>query len=197
MRTAKINRETSETKIMISLNIDGMGNYNIKTPVSFFTHMLEVFSKYSNIDLTISAEGDIDIDQHHLIEDLGYVLGKTINQAIGNRVGIERAGFFIFPMDDSLVLSSVDLSGRAYIQFNAEFRRQYVGKFDTDLTSHFFEAFSRGAGINIAIKVLSGNNDHHKLEAIFKSFAKAIRQACMLNIKQIDRIPSTKGLIDL
>lgn len=195
MRTASVSRKSSETEISIDLAIEGCGKYDIEIPVGFLTHMLEAFSKHGQFDLKIRATGDMQVDQHHTIEDLAYVLGSAFKKALGERRGIQRAGFFIYPMDDSLVQCAVDLSGRPYVIFDAKFAYQFCGQFDTSLTKHFFEAFARGCGANIAIRLLTGENDHHKLEAIFKAFAKSMRDACIIDPRI--SIPSTKGGFDL
>lgn len=196
MREAIIERTSKETSISVQLNLDGTGTSDIQTPVGFFNHMLEAFSKHSLIDLTIRAEGDMQVDQHHTIEDLGIVLGQALKQALADKKGIKRAGFFIYPMDEALAQCAIDISGRAYTQFSAEFKRQFCGDFDTDLTEHFFESIARGAGMNIAIQLLAGRNDHHKLEAIFKAFAKSMLTAISIEPRIAGSIPSTKGVID-
>lgn len=197
MRSSQINRETRETKIDVSLSVDGSGITEIITPIGFLSHMMEAFGRHSLFDLTLKVDGDIEVDQHHTIEDLGYVLGLAVKKALGKRVGIQRSGNFIYPMDEALALVAVDLSGRPYVQFDVEFKRQYAGGFDTDLTEHFFEAFARGSGSNIAVRLLSGKNDHHKLEAIFKAFAKAIKKACEIDPRMGNKVPSTKEVLDL
>ncbi|MCY3410778.1 MAG: imidazoleglycerol-phosphate dehydratase HisB [Candidatus Heimdallarchaeota archaeon] len=197
MRCAVVERKSAETEISVSIFIDGAGKSQINTPIGFLNHMLEAFSKYSNFDVKIDATGDLHVDQHHLVEDLGLVIGEAIKKALGDRKGIERAGFFIFPMDETLALCSLDLSGRSYVVFKGSIRRQFVGDFDADLTKHFFESLARASGMNIFIEILEGENDHHKLEAIFKAFAKSMRLACQINENQKDEIPSTKELLDL
>lgn len=195
MREAIVERKTKETAIRVKVRIDGKGHSNITTPIGFFSHMMEAFSKHSLIDLDIIADGDLEVDQHHVVEDLGIVLGEACKIALGEKRGIERAGFFIYPMDDALAQVAVDLGGRPYVLFDAEFKRRFCGDFDTDLTEHFFEAFANSLGANIAINLLGGKNDHHKLEAIFKAFAKSMKMACKFDPRLEDIIPSTKGTI--
>jgi imidazoleglycerol-phosphate dehydratase len=196
MRTSNIQRTSKETTLKVKINIDGSGVSDINTPVNFLNHMLEAFSKHSLIDISIEASGDIEVDQHHTIEDLGLVLGKALKEALGNKQGINRAGFFIYPMDDALAMVAVDLGGRPYLQFNAEFKRRFCGDLDTDLIEHFFEALSNALGANIVVRLETGKNDHHKLEAIFKALAKSFKMAAEIDPRNRDTIPSTKGRID-
>jgi len=196
MRIAKIERTTNETEINIDLNINGKGKYEINTPIGFFTHMLEAFAKHGLFDISINVKGDLEVDQHHTIEDTGLVLGQTFKKALGNKKGINRAGYFIFPMDDSLAVVAVDIAGRPYLKFDAKFRRRFCGNLDTDLVEDFFYGFSTGLGANIAIQVKYGRNDHHKIEAVFKAFAKAMKMACSKDKQAIDEMPSTKGVIE-
>jgi len=196
MRKALFERDTKETKIKAEVNLDGTGQSEIETPINFLNHMLEAFSKHSLIDLTIVAQGDMEIDQHHTIEDLGIVLGKAIKKALGDKRGINRAGFFIYPMDESLATVAIDIGGRPYVQYSAEFTRRFCGDLDTDLIEHFFQSFSNAMGLNLVIKLEAGKNDHHKLEAIFKALAKAMKMAVEIDPRQADSIPSTKGAID-
>lgn len=195
MRKSEFKRETKETKIFINLNLDGKGNNNIKTEIGFFKHMLETFSKHSLIDIELDIKGDIFVDFHHTVEDTGIVLGKAIKEALGDKKGIKRAGYFIFPMDESLAISAVDLSGRSYLKFHAEFNDSKVGDFPTDLVEDFFIALTNSLEANIHIKVEYGRNDHHKIEAIFKSFAKALRNAIEYDDRVKDEVPSTKGIL--
>ena len=191
--TAEINRETKETKINISVNIDGSGKSNINTGIGFFDHMLEQISKHANLDLTIKVKGDLYVDEHHTVEDVGIALGEAILKALGNKKGIQRYGFFV-PMDESLAMCVIDLGGRYYLKFKAKFKRNKVGQFPTELTEEFFRGLASGLKANIHIKV-KGKNDHHKIEAIFKAFAKALNEACRLDERNNGRIPSTKGII--
>jgi imidazoleglycerol-phosphate dehydratase len=196
MRRSKIQRKSKETTIEIDVNLDGSGNSNIITPLNFLNHMLEAFSKHSLIDINIKAEGDLEVDQHHTVEDLGLVLGKALKEALGNKEGINRAGFFIYPMDEALAMVAVDLGGRPFLQFDAEFKRRYCGDLDTDLVEHFFEALSNTLGANVVVILQAGKNDHHKLEAIFKALAKSFKMAIEIDPRRSGNIPSTKGRID-
>ena len=194
MRKTYLSRKTNETEINIELNIDGSGKYEVKSPTGFLTHMLETFSKFGNFDLKINIKGDLEVDQHHTIEDCGIVLGKAFKLALGNKIGINRSGYFIFPMDESLATIAIDIGGRPYLQYKAEFRRRFCGDLDTDLIEDFFQAFAVNLEANIAIKA-TGKSDHHKIEAIFKAFGKAMKMACSVDFKQKNSILSTKGII--
>jgi len=178
MRTSEISRKTKETDINLRLDLDGRGSYSVTTGIGFLDHMLETFSKHGLFDIEIDAKGDLDVDQHHLVEDLGRVLGKAFDEALGNRKGINRTGYFVFPMDESLAVVSVDISGRPTLLFRAEFKRRMIGELDSDLFYDFFKGFVDSLRANLAIRVLEGRNDHHKAESIFKAFAKAMRMAC-------------------
>ena len=195
MRTAKISRKTKETQIEAVLNIDGKGEYKINTPIGFFTHMLEAFAKHGLFDIKFDVTGDIEIDQHHTIEDTGIALGQAFKGALGDKKGINRAGYFIFPMDDALAVVAVDISGRPYLEFDAKFRRRFCGELDTDLLKDFFYGFSTGLGANLALQIKYGRSDHHKIEALFKAFAKAMKAACSKDKRAMGELPSTKGLI--
>ena len=195
MRIAKISRKTKETEIKIELNIDGKGKYNIKTPIGFFTHMIESFAKHGLFDIMLEVEGDLEVDQHHTIEDTGLVLGQAFKKALGNKKGVNRAGYFIFPMDEALAVAALDISGRPYLQFNSKFTRRYCGEFDTDLVEDFLYGFSIGLGANIALQIKKGRSDHHKIEALFKAFAKSMKVACSKDKRALNELPSTKGLI--
>ncbi len=195
MRTAKISRKTKETCIEAMLNIDGKGKYKIETPVGFFTHMLESFAKHGLFDIEMNVKGDLKVDQHHTIEDTGIVLGQAFSKALGDRTGINRAGYFIFPMDDAMAVLAVDISGRPYLNFDAKFKRRFCGELDTDLIEDFFYGFSIGLMANIAIRAKNGRSDHHKIEAVFKAFAKAMKTACSNDKRAMNEMPSTKGLI--
>ena len=196
MRTSIIKRITKETSISIKLNIDGKGNYDIKTPIGFFTHMLEAFTKHGLFNIALNAKGDLEVDQHHSIEDIGITLGQAFKRALGDKKGINRAGYFIYPMDESLAIAALDLSGRPYLKFNAKFRRRFCGEFDTDLLEDFFYGFSVGLGVNISLKIENGRSDHHKIEALFKAFAKSMKTACSKDKRAAKELPSTKGLIE-
>ena len=192
MRTANVKRQTKETDIDLVLDIDGTGKSNINTGIGFFNHMLEGFSKHGFFNLTLKCDGDLDVDCHHTIEDCGIVLGNAIKEAIGDKKGIKRFGSFILPMDETLVLCAIDLSGRPYLQFDAQFSAERVGTMDTQMVKEFFYAVSYAAGMNLHIKVITPGNDHHMIEAMFKAFANALDDACSFD-SRISDIMSTKG----
>lgn len=192
-RKADIYRKTNETNIRISLNIDGTGNREIDTPIGFLNHMLDLFAKHGLFDLSIKAAGDTYIDEHHTVEDIGIVLGEAFLKALGNKKGIKRYGFFILPMDESLATVAIDFAGRYSFQFNCPFAREKVGDLSTELIPHFWDVFAQNSKINLHIKVEDGMNEHHKIEAIFKAVARAIRAACEIDIRANHGIPSTKG----
>lgn len=191
LKKIKIERKTKETEISIILKLNGNGESKISTPIGFFNHMLEAFSKHSLIDIEITASGDLEVDQHHLIEDCGIILGQGFDKALGNRSGIARAGFFIFPMDESLSQAVVDFGGRSFFKFSGEFKRRFCGEFDLDLVEDFFSAFSLNSKSNIYLEILEGKSDHHKIESLFKAFGKAVKMA----LTPIKGMPSTKGVI--
>ena len=192
-RKAEVLRETKETKINISVNIDGTGKSNLNSGIGFFDHMLEQIAKHANIDLNVKVDGDLHVDEHHTVEDVGIALGETLLKSLGNKTGIQRYGFYV-PMDESIALCVIDLGGRFHLNFKAKFKRNKVGEFPTELTEEFFRGLASGLKANIYIKV-KGKNDHHKIEAIFKAFAKALNEACRLDERNNGRIPSTKGII--
>jgi imidazoleglycerol phosphate dehydratase HisB len=192
-RISQITRRTKETTIEVKLNIDGTGNYEIKTPIGFLNHMLELLAKHGLFDLYIKATGDINVDEHHTVEDVGIVLGQTFLQSLGDKRGIKRYGFFILPMDEALANVAVDLSGRNSFKLDCAFTREKVGDLPTELVYDFWNAFTQNAKVNLFIKVENGRNDHHKIEAIFKACARAIRAACEIDKRAINMIPSTKG----
>jgi imidazoleglycerol-phosphate dehydratase/histidinol-phosphatase len=192
-RRAETFRETKETKIKIIVNIDGNGESKINTGIGFFDHMLEQISKHANIDLEIDVKGDLIVDEHHTVEDVGIALGEVLLKALGAKIGIQRYGFYV-PMDESIALCVIDLGGRFHLSFKAKFKREKVGEFPTELVEEFFRGLASGLKANIYIKV-KGKNEHHKIEAIFKSFAKALNEACRLDERNNGRIPSTKGII--
>ena len=194
MRTAKIDRKTKETDIKLSLNIDGTGKNDIDTGIGFFDHMLEGFSKHGFFDLDVKIDGDLRVDGHHSVEDCGIVLGSAIKEAVGDKAGIKRYGYFVLPMDEVLVLCAVDLCGRPYLNFDYEFKAPMVGDFDTELVHEFFYALSYSAGMNLHIKVLDGGNAHHVIEAMFKAFAKALDMATSAE-PRIEGVLSTKGAL--
>ena len=190
-RISHIQRKTSETDIDIKLNLDGTGKYEISTGVNFFNHMLESFTKHSRIDLKVNAEGDLEIDDHHTIEDVGITLGEAFNQALGDKKGIERMAHAIVPMDESISTVAIDISGRSYCNIDVAFKNEKIGDMTSDIVVHFFESFASSAKINI-YATASGQNDHHKAEALFKAFARAIKNAIKI---EHDEIPSTKGVL--
>ena len=191
-RSAEIQRKTNETDIAMSLNIDGSGKADINTGIGFFDHMLNSFARHGFFDLSLKVKGDFYVDSHHTIEDTGIVLGEAIKKALGDKKGIKRYGYFILPMDETLVLASLDLSGRPYLVFDAEFSTDRVGDYDTEMVKEFFYAVSYAAGMNLHIKVLSGNNNHHIIEGIYKAFAKALDEATSFDARITD-VLSTKG----
>ena len=193
-RIAKVSRKTKETDITIELNLDGTGKADISTGVGFLDHMLDSFARHGLFDLKVKAEGDLHVDSHHLIEDTGIVMGEAIKEAVGDKKGINRYGFFTLPMDEALVLSAVDLSGRPYLVFDAVFKTPAMGDYDTQMVREFFYAVSYSAGMNLHLKQLSGENDHHICEACYKAFAKALMGAVAVN-ERIEDVLSTKGKI--
>lgn len=194
MRKSVINRTTNETNIALSLNIDGSGERDINTGIGFFDHMLESFSRHGFFDLNINVEGDLYIDSHHTIEDTGIVLGQAIKEAIGDKKSIKRYGSFLLPMDETLILCAIDLSGRPYLSYDVDFTVDKVGEFDTEMVKEFFYAVSYSAGMNLHIKKISGENNHHIIEAIFKAFAKALDEATSID-ERIKDVLSTKGTL--
>jgi imidazoleglycerol-phosphate dehydratase len=194
MRKTKIERNTNETQIQMEINLDGTGEYKIDCPNGFLKHMLELFSKQSLIDLKLKASGDTFVDEHHLVEDIGIVLGKAVKEALGNKKGINRYGYFLLPMDETLALSAIDLSGRSFFVMEAEFQREKVGDLSTELIFDFFDSFTRNCECNLQLKILNGRNTHHKIEALFKSFARALRMAVTKDERN-SKISSTKGLL--
>src|SRR3989338_8262742 len=176
MRTAKIERKTKETEISLKMNIDGKGKFTIKTSIGFLDHMLEIFAKNALFDLEIKAAGDLEVDQHHLIEDLGITLGQALKQALGDKKGINRAGYFAYPMDEALSVLALDISGRPNLKFKCDFKRRKIGDFDSDLAFDFFKALTDNAETTLHILNQYGRNDHHKIESIFKAFGKAMKK---------------------
>lgn len=191
-RKAIVNRKTSETNISLVLNIDGTGKADINTGIGFFDHMLDSFARHGLFDLNAKVDGDLYVDCHHSVEDTGIVLGQAIKEAIGDKKGIKRYGSMILPMDEALILCSLDLSGRPYLVFDAEFTRESVGYFDTEMVKEFFYAITYTAGMNLHIKMLSGSNNHHIIEGMFKAFAKALDEATQIDSRITD-VLSTKG----
>lgn len=194
-RKTTIIRETAETKIGVELNIDGTGKYKIKTGVGFLDHMLELFAKHGLFDINISCVGDLEKDSHHTIEDIGISLGLAFKKAIGDKKGIKRYGQRLLPMDETLCLCAVDLGGRPYLVMDANFNNEKVGDFPTECVEDFFYSFTVNSGINLQLKLINGRNDHHKIEAMFKSFARALREACEADLRAANDIPSTKGCL--
>ena len=194
-RFSKIIRKTNETEIIIALNIDGAGKRVIDTPVGFLNHMLDLFSKQGLFDLDIKAKGDMFIDEHHTVEDIGIVLGQAFNEAIGDKKGINRYGFFILPMDEALVTVAIDFAGRYAFTFDCDFNWEKIGDLSTELIYDFWDGFAQNAKVNLYIKVENGRNDHHKAEAIFKAVAKAVRMACEIDKRASQEVPSTKGVL--
>lgn len=193
-RTAELVRKTKETDILLSLNIDGTGKSNIETGIGFFDHMLEGFSRHGFFDLDVTVTGDLAVDCHHTIEDTGIVLGGAIQKALGDKKGIKRFGSCILPMDETLVLCAIDLSGRPYLSFDGTFTVERVGYMDTEMVKEFFYAISYAAGMNLHIKVLSEGNNHHMIEAMFKAFARALDEATGFD-PRIQDVLSTKGTL--
>jgi len=194
-RSAVLERKTNETQIKARIELDGKGHYKIRSPLGFFNHMLESFCKHGHFNLEFFAEGDLHVDQHHLIEDSGSVLGRIIHEALGDKKGINRTGFFVFPMDDALAVVAVDIGGRPYLQYSVDFKRRFLGDFDTDLLEDFFYGFSVQLQANLAVRMPYGRSDHHKMESIFKALGKAMRMAVSFNPAE-KNIPSTKGIIN-
>lgn len=193
-RTGKINRNTQETQIELEFSVDGTGKSNINTGIGFFDHMLNSFAKHGFFDLSIVCKGDLHVDCHHTIEDVGIVLGQAIKEALGNKKGIKRYGYFILPMDESLILCSIDLSGRPYFVFDGAFTTERVGNMDTEMVKEFFYAVTYNCGMNLHIKQLEGNNNHHIIEGMFKAFGKALDEAAEID-NRITGVLSTKGTL--
>lgn len=191
VRSAQHNRNTNETSVKIKLNLDGSGKYKINTGIGFFDHMIEQLSKHSNLDMVINVKGDLKVDYHHTVEDTGISLGECLVKALGDKKGIKRFGFML-PMDDAIAQTAIDISGRPYLNFRAKFNRTEVGKFPTELVEEFFRGLTIGMKSNIFIKA-SGKNDHHKIEAIFKSFAKTLNEAVRFDERSENKLPTTKG----
>ena len=194
-RVGMITRDTTETKINLRLNLDGQGTYTVSTGIRFFDHMLELFTRHGGFDLELECKGDLDVDQHHTVEDVGIALGEAFLQALGDKRGILRAGYFVMPMDETLAVAAVDLSGRTAYAIDDQVNVPLVGDLQTELVTDFFEGFARGAKSNVHIKVLYGRSNHHKIEASFKAFARALRGACSRDERMRELLPSTKGLL--
>ena len=194
-RTAVIARHTAETRIDLELSIEGKGQYKISTGIRFFDHMLELFTRHGAFDLELKCDGDLDVDQHHTVEDVGIALGEAFDRALGDKRGILRAGYFLMPMDETLAIAAVDMSGRTAFAVDTQVRTRLVGDLQTELVTDFFEGFARGARANVHVKTMYGRSNHHKIEAIFKAFARALRAACSRDKQLGKMLPSTKGLL--
>jgi imidazoleglycerol-phosphate dehydratase len=195
MRRALINRRTAETTITIRLGLEGRGRYTISTGIRFLDHMLELVARHGAFDLRIDAVGDLDVDQHHTVEDVGIALGEAVAKTVGSRRGINRAGYFVMPMDETLGVAAVDLSGRPHAVVDLRLRVQRVGDLQSELIQDFFEGFAQGARANVHVKILYGRSSHHQVEALFKAFARALRVACDKDPRMAKQLPSTKGLL--
>ena len=195
MRRGVIDRRTSETQIRLALGIEGRGRYDVSTGIRFLDHMLELFARHGAFDLTVKATGDLDVDQHHTVEDLGIALGEGVSRALGDRRGINRAGYFVMPMDETLAVAAIDLGGRPHAAIDLKLRVRRVGDLQAELVHDFFEGFAIGARANVHLKVLYGRSSHHHVEAVFKAFARALRVACARDRQLARALPSTKGLI--
>jgi imidazoleglycerol-phosphate dehydratase len=195
LRTASIARKTAETDIRLDLTIEGQGRYSVSTGIRFFDHMLELFARHGAFDLELTCRGDLDVDQHHTVEDVGIALGEAFDQALGDKRGILRAGYFLMTMDETLGLAAVDLSGRSAHHVETKVRTRLVGDLQSELVEDFFEGFARGARANVHVKTMYGRSNHHKIEALFKAFARALRFACSRDPQLREQLPSTKGLL--
>lgn len=195
VRAAAFDRRTTETDIRGTLTIDGRGRYDVSTGIRFLDHMLELFARHGGFDLTLRATGDLDVDQHHTVEDIGIALGESVLEALGDRKGINRAGYFVMPMDETLAVVAVDLSGRPHATVNLKLRVRRVGDLQSELVHDFFDGFAAGARANVHANVLYGRSSHHHVEAVFKAFARALRVACARDARLARMLPSTKGLL--
>ena len=195
MRRAVIDRTTKETSIAMTMVLDGHGKYRVRTGIRFLDHMLELFARHGAFDLTVEATGDLDVDQHHTVEDLGIALGEAVSAALGTRRGINRAGYFVMPMDETLAVAAIDLGGRPHAVVDLKMSTVRVGDLQTELVHDFFEGFAMGARANVHVKVLYGRSSHHHVEAVFKAFARALRVACSKDKRLARMLPSTKGLL--
>jgi imidazoleglycerol-phosphate dehydratase len=195
VRRAVINRRTTETEIQLALALDGRGRYQVGTGIRFLDHMLELVARHGGFDLRVKATGDLDVDQHHTVEDVGIALGEAVSAALGARRGINRAGYFVMPMDETLAVAAIDLSGRPHSVIDLPVRAARVGDLQTELVHDFFEGFAMAARANVHLKVLYGRSSHHQIEAVFKAFARALRVACATDKRMARMLPSTKGLL--
>ena len=194
-RTAALDRNTTETKIALKLAIEGQGRYTVSTGIRFFDHMLELFTRHGAFDLELTCKGDLDVDQHHTVEDVGIALGEAFDRALSDKKGILRAGYFVMPMDETLAVAAIDLSGRVACVVKTKVKTRLVGDLQTELVEDFFAGFARGARANVHLKTLYGRSNHHKIEALFKAFARALRVACSRDKQLGEMLPSTKGLL--
>lgn len=194
-RTATIDRKTAETQIYLKFTIEGTGRYTVSTGIRFFDHMLELFTRHGGFDLELACKGDLDVDQHHTVEDVGIALGEAVGQALGDKRGILRAGYFLMTMDETLGVAAIDLSGRAMSVIDTKVKTRLVGDLQSELVEDFFEGFARGARANVHLKTIYGRSNHHKVEALFKAFARALRVACSRDKQLGKMLPSTKGLL--
>ena len=195
MRRAVIDRKTAETQILVRLKLDGQGRHDVRTGIRFLDHMLQLVARHGGFDLTIAATGDLDVDQHHTVEDVGIALGEAVSGALRERRGINRAGYFVMPMDESLGVAAIDLSGRIHAVVDLKLTVQKVGDLQSELITDFFEGFAQGARANVHVKVLYGRSSHHQVEALFKAFARALRVACARDRRLLKVLPSTKELL--
>ena len=195
VRTGSVDRNTTETKIKLTLNLDGQGTYNVRTGIRFFDHMLELFTRHGGFDMDLQCDGDLDVDQHHTVEDVGIALGEAVDKALGDKKGILRAGYFVMAMDETLAVAAIDLSGRTGYVVDDQVNVPLVGDFQTELLTDFFDGFARGGRCNVHVKTMYGRSNHHKIEAIFKAFARALRGAVSRDERMKDLLPSTKGLL--
>jgi imidazoleglycerol-phosphate dehydratase len=195
VRRGVIDRRTTETQIQLAIGLEGRGRYEVRTGIRFLDHMLELFARHGAFDLKIAATGDLDVDQHHTVEDLGIALGEAVSQALGDRRGINRAGYFVMPMDETLAVAAIDLGGRPHVVVDLKLKVKRVGDLQAELIHDFFEGFSIGARANVHVNVLYGRSSHHHVEAVFKAFARALRVACSKDKQLKAMLPSTKGLL--
>jgi imidazoleglycerol-phosphate dehydratase len=195
VRRALVKRVTKETDITLRLVLDGKGRYRVRTGIRFLDHMLELLARHGGFDLRVDATGDLDVDQHHTVEDLGIALGEAVSSALGNRRGINRAGYFVMPMDETLAVAAIDLGGRVHASVDLKLKVRTVGDLQAELVTDFFEGFAQGARANVHVKVLYGRSSHHHVEAVFKAFARALRVACARDRRLARMLPSTKGLL--
>jgi imidazoleglycerol-phosphate dehydratase len=196
LRRGRIDRQTTETQIQLTLNLDGKGTYTVSTGIRFFDHMLELFARHGGLELKLKVAGDLDVDAHHTVEDVGIALGEAVAQAVGNKKGINRAGYFLMPMDETLAVAAIDLSGRPFPVVDlANIKATQVGDLPVELVQDFFEGFANAARANVHVKVLYGRSSHHQIEAVFKAFARALRVACAKDKRLAKMLPSTKGLL--